>query len=84
MPSFHAAYSLGGLLGALAGGALAGALGAGPHLLLVAAFGFVATVFLGALLARRAALRMTAEAPTEPRGGGQRWAGVDGSCSSSG
>jgi MFS family permease len=52
MPSFHAAYSLGGLLGALAGGALAGVLGAGTHLLLIGAASLLATAVLALSLRR--------------------------------
>lgn len=52
MPGFHAAYSLGGLVGAGVGGPLAAHLTPSQHLLGVAAFGSAATAFLGrALLA---------------------------------
>jgi MFS family permease len=50
MPGFHAAYSLGGLLGALAGGALAGVLSAGTHLLLIAAASLLVTAVLAVSL----------------------------------
>jgi MFS family permease len=53
MPSFHAAYSLGGLLGALVGGALAGVLSTATHLALIGALALVATAGLGAALLRR-------------------------------
>jgi len=75
MPGFHAAYSLGGLLGALAGGALAGALGAGPHLFLAGALGLLATVLLGALLARRGEL---AAVPPAAPGAPERWRAASG------
>lgn len=52
MPRFHAAYSLGGLLGALAGGALAGVLTAGTHLMLVGAGSLLATIALAVCLRR--------------------------------
>jgi MFS family permease len=50
MPSFHAAYSLGGLSGAVVGGALAGVLGASTQLTGVGAFGLVLTACGGPLL----------------------------------
>jgi len=43
MPSFHAAYSLGGLSGALVGGALAGVLSAATQLTAVGVFGLIVT-----------------------------------------
>lgn len=46
MPGFHAAYSLGGLVGALAGGALVEVMGARSHLILIAVLGLLATVAL--------------------------------------
>ncbi|MCT2591352.1 MFS transporter [Streptomyces sp. N2-109] len=49
MPSFHAAFSLGGMVGAGVGGLLAGSLGPAPHLLLLAVTGLLIT----ALAARR-------------------------------
>jgi MFS family permease len=52
MPGFHGVFSLGGLLGAVAGGALAGVLGAGAHLLLIGALSTVVTVALAVLLRR--------------------------------
>lgn len=54
MPGFHAAYSLGGLIGAGVGGPLAARLTPAQHLLGVAAFGLVATALLGRLLLRHA------------------------------
>ena len=52
MPSFHAAYSLGGLIGAGLGGLLATRLTAAQHLGLVAAVGLAATAALGVPLLR--------------------------------
>jgi hypothetical protein len=64
MPSFHAAYSLGGLVGALVGGALAGTLDAGWHLAAVGALGLVATALLGVGLRRSEPAALVAIAPT--------------------
>ncbi|MEU4091480.1 MFS transporter [Streptomyces sp. NPDC026673] len=61
MPGFHAAYSLGGLIGAGVGGPLAARLTPTQHLLGVAAFGLVATALLGRLLLGHAIPR-----PAEP------------------
>ncbi|WP_370152669.1 MFS transporter [Streptacidiphilus sp. EB129] len=52
MPSFHAAYSLGGLIGASLGGLLAGVLSPARHLGLIAVFGLVVTVLAGVPLLR--------------------------------
>lgn len=52
MPGFHAAYSLGGLLGALVGGALASVLSPAWHLMLVGLLGLLVTVGLGPGLLR--------------------------------
>lgn len=52
MPSFHAAYSLGGLLGAALGGLLATRLSAAAHLGLMAALGLAATAALAVPLLR--------------------------------
>lgn len=55
MPSFHAAYSLGGMLGAGLGALIAGQLSATRHLLLLTGFGLVVSVLAGrALLSRPA------------------------------
>jgi MFS family permease len=43
MPAFHAAYSLGGMIGAGLGGLLAGSLSPTPHLILLAAVGLTVT-----------------------------------------
>jgi MFS family permease len=52
MPSFHAAYSLGGLIGATLGGLLATQLTASQQLSLTAAFGLASTAALGVPLLR--------------------------------
>ncbi|MEU6345326.1 MFS transporter [Streptomyces sp. NPDC046977] len=65
MPGFHAAYSLGGLIGASVGGPLATHLTPTQHLYAVAAFGLVATVILG-----RALLAYTPVGPADTPAGG--------------
>ncbi|MER5969779.1 MFS transporter [Streptomyces sp. NPDC002055] len=50
MPSFHAAFSLGGMLGAGLGGLLAGQLTVTRHLLLLAACGLLITALAGRVL----------------------------------
>ncbi|MFJ8436488.1 MFS transporter [Kitasatospora sp. NPDC094019] len=57
MPSFHAGYSLGGLLGAGAGGLLAGTLTAAQWLAAAGALGLVVTALAGAALLRSPAAR---------------------------
>nr|WP_236655299.1 MFS transporter [Streptacidiphilus carbonis] len=52
MPAFHAAYSLGGLIGASLGGLLATQLSPARHLGLMAVFGLVVTVLAGVPLIR--------------------------------
>lgn len=52
MPMFHAAYSLGGLLGAVIGGAVAEFLSPTWHLTLIGLAGLVATAILGGMLLR--------------------------------
>ncbi|HEX2702687.1 MAG TPA: MFS transporter [Solirubrobacteraceae bacterium] len=52
MPSFHAAFSLGGLAGALVGGVLASVLSTSWHLTSVGLFGLVVTASAGAMLLR--------------------------------
>ncbi|THA23494.1 MFS transporter [Streptomyces sp. RKND-216] len=55
MPGFHAAFSLGGMLGAGTGGLVAGSLSATRHLLLLAVIGLAVTAVAGrALLSRPA------------------------------
>ncbi|GAB7034837.1 MFS transporter [Streptomyces sp. NPDC021749] len=50
MPSFHAAFSLGGMLGAGLGGLIAGRLSPTVHLLLLAAIGLLVTAVAGRVL----------------------------------
>jgi MFS family permease len=72
MPSFHAAYSLGGLSGALVGGVLAGALSPTTHLSAVGTFGLVVTACCGVALLRGQDVSRapaTATAQTEPPAG---------------
>jgi len=73
MPSFHAAYSLGGLLGAVAGGLVADALSPAWHLTLVGALGLVVTLRIGVALLRNAEPRRSAStaaaAPVRQRRG---------------
>ncbi|HEY3712952.1 MAG TPA: MFS transporter [Jatrophihabitantaceae bacterium] len=73
MPSFHAAYSFGGLLGAVAGGVLAEALSPAWHLTLVGTLGLVVTLRIGVALLRTAEPRHNASAvapaPVRPRRG---------------
>jgi MFS family permease len=56
MPSFHAAYSLGGLLGSIVGGIVADFAGAAAHLAFVGLASLAATVALGVPLLRCAPL----------------------------
>lgn len=68
MPSFHAAFSLGGMVGAGLGGLLAGQLTPTRHLLLLTATGLLATVAAGpALLRHRAPEREPAPEPGHER-----------------
>jgi MFS family permease len=77
MPSFHAAYSLGGLLGAVVGGLVADFAGAPAHLATVGVLALAATVGLGIPLLRcaplsteqRSAPRLEAGADAETRSG---------------
>ena len=52
MPSFHAAFSLGGLSGALVGGVVASVLGPAWHLAAAGLFGLIVTAVAGSLLLR--------------------------------
>jgi MFS family permease len=73
MPSFHAGYSLGGLLGAAVGGLLAGTLSAAWALALGGALGLVVTAVAGAVLLRgrgATAPAVRAAAPTAANGRG--------------
>jgi MFS family permease len=59
MPSFHAAFSLGGMVGAGLGGLVAGSLSPTRHLLLLTAVGLAVTAAVGPILLR-------AEPPAPP------------------
>lgn len=62
MPSFHAAFSLGGMVGAGLGGLVAGGLSASTHLFLLAGIGLVVTAFAGPALLRHRPARTAPEA----------------------
>ncbi|MET8702213.1 MFS transporter [Kitasatospora sp. NPDC004723] len=66
MPSFHAGYSLGGLLGAGVGGLLAGPLTAAQWLALAGLAGLLVTVAAGVALLRSPAPRPFATTPSSP------------------
>ncbi|WP_229848176.1 MFS transporter [Kitasatospora griseola] len=69
MPSFHAGYSLGGLLGAAVGGLLAGRLSASWALASAAALGLAVTAAAGTALLRAPAARpRPVNSPAEPAG----------------
>ncbi|AJF63859.1 MFS transporter [Streptomyces vietnamensis] len=76
MPSFHAAFSLGGMLGAGLGGLLAGSLSPTAHLLGLTVVGLALTAVAGPVLLRSPSpvLPETLPAPTAPgtRAGGSR------------
>ncbi|MBW5424244.1 MFS transporter [Streptomyces sp. BG9H] len=73
MPSFHAAFSLGGMLGAGLGGLVAGHLSPTPHLLGITVLGLAVTaVTAPALLRRGAADLLRAHAPARPEGPADR------------
>jgi MFS family permease len=65
MPTFHAAYSLGGLLGASLGGLLASSLTPAQHLGLISLFGLAVTAVAGVPLLRH----RVEPAPRAPRAG---------------
>ncbi|MEV7272267.1 MFS transporter [Streptomyces bacillaris] len=71
MPSFHAAFSLGGMVGAGLGGLVAGGLSASAHLFLLAGIGLLVTAFAGPALLRHRPAR-TAYEPHTPRQQGPR------------
>ncbi|MBH1937142.1 MFS transporter [Streptomyces sp. AV19] len=76
MPSFHAAYSVGGMLGAGLGGLLAGHFSATRHLLLLTAIGVVVAVAAGRVLlahpAPRAEPVVTGDPAATPSTGARR------------
>lgn len=74
MPSFHAAFSLGGMAGAGLGGLVAGSLSPATHLLALAGTGLLVTAVTGPVLLRNrpargtsAAERDTERVPEHPR-----------------
>ncbi len=73
MPGFHAAFSLGGMLGAGLGGLLAGSLSPTVHLLLLAAIGLLVTAVAGYGLRAHPAPevpeRLPAAGESRPHGG---------------
>ncbi|MFD8731228.1 MFS transporter [Streptomyces sp. NPDC059611] len=71
MPSFHAAFSLGGMVGAGLGGLVAGGLSASAHLFLLAGIGLLVTAFAGPALLRHRPAR-TAPEPHAPQPRPQR------------
>ncbi|GEB55054.1 MFS transporter [Streptomyces gardneri] len=73
MPSFHAAFSLGGMLGAGIGGLLAGSLSPTTHLLGLTVVGLALTAAAGPVLLRHPspALPETLAAPAGPRTAGK-------------
>lgn len=71
MPSFHAAFSLGGMVGAGLGGLVAGGLSASAHLFLLAVIGLLVTAFAGPALLRHRPARPAYE-PSTPRRPGPR------------
>jgi MFS family permease len=80
MPSFHAAYSLGGLLGAVVGGLVADYAGAPAHLAVVGVLGLAAAVGLGIPLLRCPPLsteRRSTPRPTEAEAEADALSGPD-------
>lgn len=66
MPTFHAAYSLGGLVGAALGGLLTRSLTAAQHLGLMAVFGLLVTAVAGPVLLRTHPTPVDAPEPDDP------------------
>ncbi|MEV6075886.1 MFS transporter [Streptomyces sp. NPDC052069] len=70
MPSFHAAFSLGGMIGAGLGGLVAGGLSPATHLFALTGVGLIATAALGPTLLRhpsRSAAPAASQAPSAPK-----------------
>ncbi|MEV5686793.1 MFS transporter [Streptomyces sp. NPDC052164] len=70
MPSFHAAFSLGGMIGAGLGGLVAGGLSPATHLFALTGVGLIATAALGPTLLRhpsRPAAPAASHAPSAPK-----------------
>ncbi|MEU2025878.1 MFS transporter [Streptomyces sp. NPDC016469] len=68
MPSFHAAFSLGGMLGAGLGGLVAGGLSPSVHLSLLTGIGLVVTALAGPVLLRHPAPVAPERADSPPAG----------------
>ncbi|MGC4946728.1 MFS transporter [Streptomyces sp. DT224] len=68
MPSFHAAFSLGGMLGAGLGGLVAGGLSPSVHLSLLTGTGLVVTALAGPVLLRHPAPVAPEQADAPPAG----------------
>ncbi|GAA3865587.1 MFS transporter [Streptomyces sedi] len=79
MPSFHAAFSLGGMVGAGLGGLVADRLSAARHLALLAALGMVVVVWAGRTLLRGPAVGVGREADGASGAAVSGGAGVRGS-----
>ncbi|WP_329617801.1 MFS transporter [Streptomyces brevispora] len=62
MPSFHAAFSLGGMIGAGLGGLVAGGLSPSKHLLVLTGFGLLVTAVAGPALLRHTVAKPAAQA----------------------
>ncbi|MEU2870651.1 MFS transporter [Streptomyces olivoreticuli] len=71
MPSFHAAFSLGGMLGAGLGGLVAGQLSATRHLLLLTVIGLVVSAAAGRTLLAHPAPRAERRTPSSGSGSGR-------------
>ncbi|MFC9862494.1 MULTISPECIES: MFS transporter [unclassified Streptomyces] len=70
MPSFHAAFSLGGMIGAGLGGLVAGGLSPATHLFALTGVGLIATAALGPTLLRhpsRSTAPAASQAPSAPK-----------------
>lgn len=68
MPSFHAAFSLGGMVGAGLGGLVAGGLSPSAHLLALAGIGLAVTAVAGPVLLRHRSAPGTSAAVPRPSG----------------
>ncbi|MER5987359.1 MFS transporter [Streptomyces sp. NPDC001787] len=69
MPSFHAAFSLGGMIGAGLGGLVAGGLSPATHLFVLTGVGLVVTAAVGPVLLRhpsRSATPAASRSPSDP------------------
>ncbi|MCX4967819.1 MFS transporter [Streptomyces sp. NBC_00654] len=66
MPSFHAAFSLGGMIGAGLGGLVAGGLSPATHLFVLTGVGLVVTAAVGPVLLRHPSRSAAPAAPRTP------------------